>query len=117
MNNFSALFDRVESFPGMVSVCDPAGVIIAMNAAAIRAFEKLGGAKLIGQNALDCHPGQSHEQCTDLLRNPRVNVYTTEKNGVHKFICQCPWQRAGQFTGLLEIVVEIPAELPHFIRQ
>jgi len=112
-----ALTAWVESFPGMVSVCDPAGLIVALNAAAIRAFEKRGGAKLIGQNARDCHPGQSREQFAELLRNPRVNVYTTEKTGVHKLIYQCPWQRAGQSAGLVEIVVEIPAELPHLIRQ
>ena len=112
-----ALTTWVESFSGMVSVCDTAGVILAMNAVAIRAFEKQGSATLIGQNALDCHPGKSREQFADLLRDPRVNVYTTEKNGVHKLIYQCPWQRAGQSAGLLEIIVEIPAELPHFIRQ
>ena len=112
-----ALTTWVESFSGMVSVCDTAGVILAMNAVAIRAFEKQGSATLIGQNALDCHPGKSREQFADLLRNPRVNVYTTEKNGVHKLIYQCPWQRAGKYAGLLEIIVEIPAELPHFIRK
>ena len=106
----------VESFPGMVSVCDPAGVILAMNDTAIRAFEKYGGAKLIGQNALDCHPGKSREQFADLLAQPRKNIYTTEKNSVHKLIYQCPWHRAGRYAGLLEIVVEIPAEMPHFVR-
>ena len=113
MNNSNALFEWVAAFPGSVTVCDLAGVIMAMNDAAIRAY----GDGLVGKNALDCHPGQSHEKFADLLQNQRVNVYTTEKNGVHKLIYQCPWQHAGQYAGLLEIVVEIPAELPHFIRQ
>lgn len=101
----------------MVTVCDPTGVILAMNDTAIRAFAGRGGAKLVGQNALDCHPGQSREQFAELLRNPRLNVYTTEKNGVHKLIYQCPWHRDDQYAGLLEIVAEIPSPLPHFVRQ
>ena len=115
--NADALTAWVESFPGMVTVCDPDGAILAMNDAAIRAFAERGGAKLIGQNSLDCHPGKSREQFAELLRTPRMNVYTTEKNGLHKLIYQCPWQRAGKSAGLLEIVVDIPAKLPHFIRQ
>ncbi len=86
--NHDALTTWVQLFPGMVSVCDPDGVILAMNDVAIRAFEKRGGEKLIGQNALDCHPGKSRDEFAELLRNPRVNVYTTEKNGVHKHIYQ-----------------------------
>jgi PAS domain-containing protein len=112
-----ALTTWVQSFPGMVSVCDPDGVILAMNDAAIRAFEKRGGAKLIGQNALDCHPGKLRELFAELLRNPRMNVYTTQKNGVHKIVYQCPWYQDGQYAGLMEIVAEIPAKMRHFVRQ
>ena len=112
-----ALTAWVQSFSGMVSVCGPDGVILAMNDAAIRAFEKYGGAELIGQNALDCHPGKSRELFAELLRNPRLNVYTTEKKGVHQIVYQCPWHRDGKYAGLMEIVAEIPAKMPHFVRQ
>lgn len=117
MTDSNPLHAWAQSFPGMVTVCDPAGVILAMNDAAIRAFASSGGATLIGQNALDCHPGESREKFADLLREPRVNVYTTEKNGIHKLIYQCPWYHDGQFAGLVETVAEIPAALPHFVRQ
>jgi PAS domain-containing protein len=117
MSDNNPLHAWVQSFPGMVSVCDSDGVILAMNDAAIRAFEKYGGAKLIGQNALDCHPGKSRELFAELLRNPRLNVYTTEKNGVHKIVYQCPWHCDGKYAGLLEIVAEIPAKMRHFVRQ
>jgi hypothetical protein len=108
-----ALTAWVAAFPGSVTVCDPAGVILAMNDKGIRTY----GEGLIGQNALDCHPGKSREEFADLLRNPRVNVYTTEKKGVHKIVYQCPWHHDGKYAGLLEIVAEIPAKMPHFIRQ
>ena len=106
----------VQSFPGMVTVCDPAGVILAMNDAAIRAFASSGGAALIGSNALDCHPEPSRTKMVELLKTRATNVYTTEKNGVHRLIYQCPWQKDGQYAGLVEIVVEIPAAMPHFVR-
>jgi len=111
--NYDALTAWVKSFPGSVTVCDLAGVILAMNDAAIRAY----GEGLVGKNALDCHPGESREKFADLLQSRRTNVYTTEKNGVHKLIYQCPWHRDGRHAGLLEFVVEIPAEMPHFFRQ
>jgi len=111
--NDDALTAWVKSFPGLVTVCDPAGVILAMNDAAICAY----GEGLVGKNALDCHPGESREKFADLLQSRRVNVYTTENNGVHKLIYQCPWQRNGEYAGLMEIVSEIPADMPHFFRQ
>jgi len=85
MTDINPLHAWVHSFPGMVSVCDTDGVILAMNDAALRAS--------------------------------RVNVYTTEKNGVHKLVYQCPWHRDGQYAGLMEIVAEITAQMPHFIRK
>jgi hypothetical protein len=52
----------------------------------------------------------------ELLRSGRPNVYTIEKNGVWKLIYQSPWYVAGDYRGLVELAMEIPAELPHFVR-
>lgn len=108
-----ALTAWVKMFPGMVTVCDPDGVILAMNDEAMRTY----GANLIGQNALDCHPGKSRELFAELLRKPRVNVYMTEKDGARRIVYQCPWHRDGKYAGLVELVMEIPPQMPHFIRQ
>ena len=44
------------------------------------------------------------------------NCYTIEKNGVHKLIYQSPWYVKGEYGGLVEISVEIPNPMPHFVR-
>jgi hypothetical protein len=35
---------------------------------------------------------------------------------VKKFVYQTWWQRDGRDAGFLEVVVEIPFEMPHFVR-
>lgn len=106
----------VAEFPGAVTVCDRNGIIIAMNAKAAESFAGDGGFALVGSNLLDCHPEPSRTQVADLLASPRVNAYTIEKRGVHKVICQAPWFDAGAFAGLVELSLEVPATMPHFVR-
>ena len=50
------------------------------------------------------------------LKGGITNAYTIEKNGVKKLIYQTPWFDGGKFAGLIEFSMEIPRELPHFIR-
>jgi uncharacterized protein YndB with AHSA1/START domain len=107
----------VAEFPGAITVCDRTGVIIAMNTKAAATFADDGGAALVGSNLLDCHPEPSRSLVADLLASPRVNAYTIEKRGVHKVICQAPWFEAGVFAGLVELSLEVPANMPHFVRQ
>lgn len=107
----------VTEFPGAVTVCDRHGVIISMNAKAAASFAGDGGFALIGSNLLDCHPEPSRTLVADQLANPCVNAYTVEKCGVHKVIYQAPWFEAGAFAGLVELSLEVPAAMPHFVRQ
>jgi hypothetical protein len=100
-----------------VTVCDKAGVIIAMNDKAAKTFAEDGGKALVGKSALDCHPGPSRAQFEGLLKEPRTNAYTIEKNGVRKLIFQSPWRDGGEFAGLVELSLELPAVLPHFVRK
>lgn len=104
-------------FPGAVTVCDPDGIIVAMNDRAAATFEADGGRALIGRNLLDCHPEPSRSQVADLLANPRKNVYTIDKRGVKKLIYQSPWYRDGAYAGFVELSLEIPVDMPHFVRQ
>jgi len=99
-----------------VTVCDENGVILEMNDKSCKTFEKQGGSKLLGTNLLDCHPEPAKSKVKDLLANPRANSYTIEKNGVKKLIYQAPWFEAGKFKGFVELSMEIPFDLPHFIR-
>ncbi|MEW5984984.1 MAG: diguanylate cyclase [Acidobacteriota bacterium] len=109
--------DWVEGFRGAVTVCDAAGVIVAMNAKSAQTFDADGGQALIGRNLLDCNPEPSRSQVADLLAHPRVNAHTIEKRGVRKLIYQAPWYRDGVCQGLVELSLEIPDGMPHFVRQ
>lgn len=106
----------IKEFPAAVTVCDADGIIIEMNAKAIKTFENDGGEKLIGSNLLDCHPEPSRSKLKELLSLQKKNVYTIEKNGIKKLIYQAPWFTNGKFSGLVEISIEIPFEMPHFVR-
>lgn len=110
-------YSWVEEFPGAVTVCDTEGIIVAMNERAARNYAKDGGRALIGKNLLDCHPEPARTKTQRLLETQQKNVYTIEKKGVKKLIYQSPWYRDGKFAGLVELSLEIPNELPHFIRQ
>ena len=71
---------------------------------------------MVGKNLFDCHGERSREIIRRLLADGGTNVYTIEKNGVRKMIYQTPWRVDGVVGGLAEISMEIPAEMPHHIR-
>ena len=88
-----------------------------MNDRAAQGFESDGGRELIGKNMLDCHPEPARSKLIELLKNHQKNVYTIEKRGTWKLVYQTPWFQDGSYAGLVELVLEIPAEMPHFIRK
>ena len=103
-------------FPAAITVCDPDGVILDMNNRAAIAFQADGGKALIGRNILDCHPEPARAKTGKLLSSPTANVYTIEKNGIKKLIFQSPWYSNGNYAGFVELSIEIPFDLPHFVR-
>jgi hypothetical protein len=108
--------DWIREFPGAITVCDADGIILAMNDRAVATFASDGGAALIGTNVLDCHPEPSRSKVDGLLESGAANAYTIEKGGRRKLIYQAPWFERGVRRGLVELSLEIPAELPHFKR-
>jgi transcriptional regulator with PAS, ATPase and Fis domain len=108
--------DWVREFSGAIVVCDTRGIIIALNDQAEELYRNQGGSRLLGTNVLDCHPEPSRSKLAGMLETPRLNVYTTEKKGRHRLIYQTPWHHEGRYAGYIEMILDIPAELPHFIR-
>lgn len=106
----------IQEFPGAITVCDTKGIILEMNEAAIKTFEKYGGKKLIGASLLDCHPEPARTKLKKLLETQEKNVYTIQKQGVKKIIYQSPWYKDGIYSGFVEFSLEIPSTMPHFIR-
>jgi transcriptional regulator with PAS, ATPase and Fis domain len=109
-------FAWVQEFPGAVTVCDRDGIILAMNDKSARTFENDGGAALIGSNLFGCHPEPARTKLQELLAAGRPNIYTIEKKGVKKLIYQSPWYEKGVYSGFVELSLEIPFEVPHFVR-
>ncbi|MCX6065648.1 MAG: diguanylate cyclase [Chloroflexi bacterium] len=106
----------IKEFPAAITVCDPQGIILEMNAKAAKTFEKDGGYDLIGQNMLDCHPEPALTKTARLLAAKEKNVYTIEKNGVKKVIYQSPWYKDGVYAGFVELSLEVPFDMPQFVR-
>ena len=110
--------DWAAGFPGDITVCDAEGVILYLNdrsAAGIRQGrwprphrqEPAG----LPPGALP-HPGEGaaglHNASTPTPSRRRAST---------KLIYQTPWYKDGVFAGLVEMSLEIPADMPHFVRK
>lgn len=108
-------FDWAEEIGCGVTVSDLDSVVIYQNKRARKIFESYGN--LIGKNLKDCHGAKSWEMIKRFLETGESNSYTIEKNGVKKLIHQTPWMKDGKIAGLVEFSIEIPFEMPHFVRK
>jgi transcriptional regulator with PAS, ATPase and Fis domain len=106
-----------DEFPGAITITDANGIIIDMNDMAINdVFKESGGAELIGKNVLDCHPESARRQIESMLVSQQKNVYTIEKGGKKIFVYETPWYKNGVYSGVVELYLEIPFEIPNHIR-
>lgn len=103
-----------EELPIAITVSDKNGNILDMNQKS--ADVNSHGEKIIGNNLFNCHPPRAAEILKGLYEMQQKNVYTIEKNGIKKLIYQVPWYERGEFGGLIEFSLEIPKEMPHYIR-
>jgi hypothetical protein len=106
----------IREFPGAITVCDPEGIILAMNEASIRSNAEDGGERLIGTSVYGCHPEPSLTKLREFVAAGVPNVYTIAKKGVKKLVYQTPWTVGGRYAGFMEIVLVIPFDAPHFVR-
>ncbi len=106
-----------KSFNMSITITDLEGIIVYMNDKSIDTFKNDGGEKLLGSNVLSCHPEPSRTQLEDMMKNETTNVYTIEKNGKKKLIYQAPWYEDKVYKGFVELAIEIPFEMPNFIRK
>ncbi len=105
-----------KEFPAAITVCDAAGIILAMNDKSCATFAEEGGAYLIGTNLLACHPEPARSKVESLLKSGSPNIYTIEKGGIRKLIYQSPWYQSGVYAGFVELSLPIPQQMPHFNR-
>jgi transcriptional regulator with PAS, ATPase and Fis domain len=105
-----------KEFTGSITISDANGIILEMNDKSVEVFTEDGGAGLIGSDVFDCHPEPSRTKLIELYKTQQTNIYTIEKKGKKKLIYQTPWYSKGRFAGYIELALEIPFDLPHFIR-
>lgn len=106
----------IKEFGAAITVCDENGIILEMNDKSIKTFEKDGGKELIGKNLFDCHTKESQVKLREIMDGQKTNSYTIEKDGKKKLIHQTPWYKDGRFSGIVELSIELPLDMPHFVR-
>ena len=109
--------DYFEDVDVAVTVCAKDGTILDMNGKSRKTNLRPGQESILGQNVLDCHPEPARSLLEDMLRNPRTNVYTVEKEGLKKLIFQTPWYDEGEYAGFMELSMVLPENIPHRVRK
>ena len=108
--------DWYEAFPGAITVTDENGTIINMNAESRGRPEMQVGHSLIGQNAITCHKEPTQSKVRKMYEQQRSNVYSITKDGKKQLVYQAAYFIEGQFSGIVELVLDLPADMPHFDR-
>lgn len=106
----------LKEFSAAITVCDVNGKIIDMNNKSDKVYSEKGGYQLIGKNLFDYHNENSIGIIKDLLATGKNNVYTVEKNGIKKLIYHAPWYEDGKVKGLVELMFEIPLDMPNHVK-
>jgi transcriptional regulator with PAS, ATPase and Fis domain len=106
----------LDGIGAAITVCDFDGIIVYMNAQSVRNFEEHGGKALLGKSIYDCHQEASRVTIRRMLKDLTSNTYTIEKKGIKKLVWQTPWIEQGVCKGLVEAVIPIPFDMPHFVR-
>lgn len=109
--------DYFEGADVAVTVCAKDGTILDMNEKSCRTFLKPGDPGIIGKNVLDCHPEPARTLLSEMLETPRTNIYTVEKEGVKKLICQTPWYDGDDYAGFIELSIVLPPVIPNRVRK
>ncbi|MBQ9474019.1 MAG: PAS domain-containing protein [Bacteroidales bacterium] len=104
-----------EELPLAITISDAEGNILDMNQRS--ADVNSHGEKIIGNNLYNCHPPHAAAIIREMMQSHRTNAYTIEKNGVRKLIYQTPWYDHGEFGGLVELSIELPDNMPHYVRK
>lgn len=108
-------YDWAKELSCGVTVCDKEGIIIFINDKAAKTFARFGDS-LTGHSLFEFHGERAASMIKKMLAENSTNSYTIEKEGQKKLIHQMPWYNNGAVSGLVELSIVIPFEMPHFIR-
>ena len=103
-------------FPGAITVTDEKGTVIEMNEGSEKLFEKDGGYAVLGQNVITCHPPGTQEKVRQIYETQSFNIYSITKGGQKHLVYQAPYFIEGEFSGMVELSLDLPDDIPHFDR-
>jgi transcriptional regulator with PAS, ATPase and Fis domain len=102
-----------EQLPCSVMVCDKKYKVLYMNDKAADDHADDGGRALVGTDLMVCHPPDAQMKLREVLVSGRPNVYTTEKRRKKKLVYQCQWKKKGRVGGVVQLVIELPKNMPN----
>jgi len=102
-----------DELPCSVIICDKKFKVLFMNDRAAEDHANDGGRALIGTDLMNCHPPDAQVKLRRVLTSGRPNVYTTQEMRKKKLIYQCQWKKGGRVGGVLQLVMELPRDVPH----
>ena len=102
--------DNLKGCASTVAELD--GVVLYQNK---RSIEVNGDVR--GKSMMPCHSARSREIINRLITNAESNAYTIQKRDLRKLIYQAPWYESGEVAGLVEFSLEIPENMPHYVRE
>ncbi|HNQ43589.1 MAG TPA: PAS domain-containing protein [Candidatus Cloacimonadota bacterium] len=108
--------DWIQGLPIAITVCDKDGTITEMNAKSCATFASYGGSDLIGKSIYAYHPPHCNDMIRSMLATGEPHSYTIEKQGIKKLIHQQPYFVDGEVAGVVEMSIELPLEMPHYVR-
>ena len=108
----SSSLEWIEQLPLSVMVCDRKYVTLYMNDRAAEDHAEDGGRALVGKDLMACHPPEAQLKLREVLASGRPNVYITERKGKRKLVCQCQWKKRGRVGGVVQLVIELPKDVP-----
>lgn len=108
--------DWQNNFSAAITICNKEGIITYMNDKAAAMFAGNGGYDLIRKSLFECHKAPSNEKIFEIMQTRKPHIYTTEKQGTKRLFYQAPHIENSEVLGIVDLAMEIPFEMPHFIR-
>jgi len=106
-----------DEFPGAITVTDGEATVIAMNKESANSlFKADGGYDVMGRNAITCHPQKTQPKVRKMYENHEFNIYTITKGGQKYMVYQAPYFVEEEFSGIVELFLKLPEDIPHFDR-
>lgn len=102
-----------KRFPGSITITDANGIILEMNDKAAESYRDGGGYELIGKSAINCHEEPTRQTVQKMYDEPAMRIYSTRENGQKILVTHAPVFSDGGFMGIVELVINIPEEIPH----